>query len=206
MIAMLLRAAGCLVGLLILAAPVRAAIITTIEFEGTLTNTNMPGIAFGGDFEGSFRFENSSFISAGLAFAPLASPPGPSLALVGLGPGDTFLVVVTVTPGTGVDPASVEIKLNLDLDPGLPWPGDGNVTSWSILFGSSDLASSLFELRGDGCSQGEGCVADGVLTAVSASQSQSVPEPASLPLLISTLFIGLWLSGRGRQQSIQSLG
>ena len=114
MIAIRLSAAWCLIGLLIAAAPVHAAVIT-VEFAGTLSNTNIPGIATGDSFSGSFTFENSSLISAELTFPP---PPNISLGPVVPGPGVAFLF--ELIDGTGTDPDSLLIELTMV--PGVPWP------------------------------------------------------------------------------------
>jgi hypothetical protein len=55
MIAILRRAVAWLIGLLIVAAPAHAAIIT-VEFAGTISDTNILGIA-GSSFNGSFTLD-----------------------------------------------------------------------------------------------------------------------------------------------------
>jgi hypothetical protein len=217
MIAIVLRAVGCLIGLMVIAAPVRAAIIT-VEFAGTFSANNVPGINAGGaGFSGSFTFDGIDLTSGELRVPSVLFDSGSVAA------GATS--VLEVVDGDG-SPGNPDVLL-IELRPAgaVTWPdtgsGSGIVTFWSVELRDDDGSafppdfppalpafsawdSALFSMRVDGpCDPPatEPCSASGQLTSF-AVRSASVPEPASLPLLVAALGIGLWFAGRRRQQRI----
>ena len=210
MIAILRRAAWCLVGLLIAAAPVHAAIVT-IEFAGTFTINNIPEINAAQDtFKGSMTLENGAPISAALMILRLPALPDVSLGPVGPGMGSLVFEAIDGGGANVPDTLLIEVTPN----PGaVLWPTGASVNFWAVLLGDTqgtafppdfpnlpdlgDWEINLFSIGINAVCNGEGCRADGTLTSLTVL-TQSVPEPASLPLLGAALGIGLWFASRGR--------
>lgn len=203
-------AAWCLIGLLIAAAPVHSAVIT-VEFAGTFSDsTNLPEITAGESFNGSFLF-----VDGALASGTLNIPRTPPVADFSFGPvapgtGSLFEVIDGVG---GVDPDSILVELRPAVV--VAWPPGGNVNFWSVelvddegtafppVFPPDLPAFDVWNAKrfflGVGCPATEGCTAMGVLSSFEV-QSQSVPEPASVLLLIAALGTGLWFARRRPQR------
>lgn len=213
MIAILLRAAGCLIGLLIAAAPAGAAIIT-VDYAGVFSGNNIPGINAGGaGFSGSFTIDTGllTVTSGALQIPSVPFTSGPVAAAASS--------VLEVIDGDGANGEADSLLIEFRPAAGVAWPPGGTITFWSVNlvdnegtafpptfppdlpgFAAWDVRS--FSMRVDGpCDppSAEPCAADGNLTSFAV---QSVPEPASMPLLISALAIGLWFAGRRRPQRI----
>ena len=194
MIGILLRgAAKCLIGLLIVVASVRAAVITTVEFAGMFAASDIPGIVVTPpddipSFNGSFTFEDGALKSAKLAIPPIfpdSNTPDP------------------IIPTASHFEVDVDNLVLIEVMATVPWPLGGNLIGWTVEPGRDEFSFLLFQQGGDCPAVGEQrCQANGALTSFEVRQSQSVPEPASLPLLIAALGVGFWFTSRRRPQRI----
>jgi PEP-CTERM motif len=221
-------AMACVGGLLLMCAPVRAALIT-FEFSGSFGSSGVGvGIPDGAQFFGSYTF--SDMAGPGSGFYEHES----SELRISSGGSTIFDSLITlrqlggirVVPGTpamnGDPPISDQYSFLHNPQETVDWPvGLSTVTNWGFELGESDgsvftsdalpltppplsrfdFLSFALLIDGINCQgqpQDASCRVAGTLASLTAANGSTVPEPGSILLVLSSVGLALLFARRRR--------